>query len=172
MSQPFVLTLRIDSASEKLLTGLRTRFFPESRNYLNAHITLFHALPADSLPLYQAILTQVAQRESCFTLGINAPFPLGKKGVGINVASHNLRELHEELLEHFKKEEVQLTDQDQRKLRPHVTVQNKVGEEEARETLEIVKREFKEQAGRAEALTLWRYEVGGEWTHLEDFPFQ
>lgn len=69
------------------------------------------------------------------------------------------------------KEEVQLTDQDRRKLNPHVTVQNKVGEEEAKETLEIVKREFEEQAGRAEALTLWRYEVGGEWTHLEDFSF-
>lgn len=76
-------------------------------------------------------------------------------------------------MEEFKTKGVQSTEQDNRKLRPHVTVQNKAGEEEAKRTLEEVKREWKEggESSVAEGVTLWRYEVGGEWTHLEDFEF-
>ncbi|KAF8861402.1 hypothetical protein BDZ45DRAFT_740468 [Acephala macrosclerotiorum] len=33
MSQPLILSLRLDTASEKLLTSLRIRFFPQSINY-------------------------------------------------------------------------------------------------------------------------------------------
>lgn len=73
---------------------------------------------------------------------------------------------------------MQLTEQDARKIRPHVTVQNKVGEEEAQRTLDEVRAEWMAHGdgsggigGTAEALSLWRYEVGGEWTHLEDFVF-
>ncbi|TGO83177.1 hypothetical protein BPOR_0690g00030 [Botrytis porri] len=123
MSQPFILTLRLDASSEKLLTALRTRYFPSSRNYLSAHI-------------------------------------------------------HEELLGEFREKGVQLTEQDDRKVRPHVTVQNKVEEGEAKRTLEEMKREWMMNGdgnggigGMAEAITLWRYEVSGEWTHLEDYEF-
>ena len=169
MSQPFVLTLRLDAASEKLLTSLRTRYFPKSRNFLNAHITLFHALPASQRTLYNETLSRITQREKAFTIGLKDPFPLGKKGVGINVASFKLRNLHAELLDVFRDQNVELTEQDKRKIKPHVTVQNKVGEKEAKATLDELKEEFREQVGMAEALSLWRYEEGGEWTHLEDF---
>ncbi|KAF7898937.1 uncharacterized protein EAF01_008150 [Botrytis porri] len=152
MSQPFILTLRLDASSEKLLTALRTRYFPSSRNYLSAH--------------------------QKFKVGIKDPFPLGKKGVALNIASFKLRKIHEELLGEFREKGVQLTEQDDRKVRPHVTVQNKVEEGEAKRTLEEMKREWMMNGdgnggigGMAEAITLWRYEVSGEWTHLEDYEF-
>lgn len=91
--------------------------------------------------------------------------------MALNVSSFKLRKIHEELLAELRGKDIQLTEQDQRKLRPHVTVQNKVGEEEARTTLEEVRRELEELEGVGEALSLWRYEVGGAWTHLEDFEF-
>lgn len=78
--------------------------------------------------------------------------------------------MHEELLDVLGKE-VDLTAQDRGSLRAHVTVQNKVNEEEAKRTLEKLINEFEDRAGTGEALSLWRYEVGGEWTHLRDFEF-
>lgn len=67
---------------------------------------------------------------------------------------------------------MQLTDQDQLRLRPHVTVQNKVGEEEAQRTMDVLSKEWHERPGRAEGFTLWRYEVDGRWTFLRDFDFR
>ncbi|KUJ19255.1 uncharacterized protein LY89DRAFT_773438 [Mollisia scopiformis] len=172
MSQPLILTLRLDVASEKLLTSLRTRFFPSHRNYLSAHITLFHVLPAVHLPLYNTYLTDIASREHDFTIGLKSPFLLGKKGVAINIASFKLRNLHEEILNGLQKNDVELTEQDKTRLRPHVTVQNKVGEEEARKTMDVLSAEWVEKAGKAEGFSLWRYEIGGEWTFLRDFDFK
>ncbi|KAF8861401.1 hypothetical protein BDZ45DRAFT_740466 [Acephala macrosclerotiorum] len=171
MPQPLILTLRLDAASEKLLTSLRTRFFPQSINYLAAHITLFHTLPSSHHSIYTSLLTNISSREHLFTIGLKSPFQLGKKGVAINIASFKLRKLHEELQRELGHEGIQLTDQDMGRLRPHVTVQNKVGEEEARKTMEILKGEWEERAGKAERFSLWRYEVGGEWTWLRDFDF-
>jgi 2'-5' RNA ligase len=171
MSQPLILSLRCDAATEKLLTSLRTKYFPSHRNFLAAHITLFHALPATSHELASDILARISSRESPFTIGVKSPFPLGKKGVGVHIASFKLCKLHEELLDLLTKEGVQLTNQDRQKLRPHVTVQNKVSPEEAQKTLMKIKEEFKESAGKAEAFSLWRYEEGGQWTHLQEFAF-
>ncbi len=70
----------------------------------------------------------------------------------------------------LEREGVQLTDQDRAGLRPHVTVQNKVSEEEAKKTLAELEG-FKERAGKGEALALWRYEVSGRWTFLREFVF-
>jgi 2'-5' RNA ligase len=177
MAQPLVVTLRLDSATEKLLTGLRTKYFPAQRNYLSAHITLFHALPADSLSKsVSPLLSSVTSQSSPFTVGLKAPFPLGgrghMKGVGINIASHKLRKLHAEFLDGLKKEGVILTEQDSRELRPHVTLQNKVGNDEAERTLQALKSEFTEGTAKAEGIVVWRYEKGGEWTFLDEYIFR
>lgn len=171
MCQPLILTLLLDAASEKLLTTLRTSYFPKARNYLNAHVTLFHALPPSSYDIYTQSLSRIASRERPFIIGIKTPFLLGRRGVGLNLASHKLRILHQELLEMWREEGIQLTEQDKRTLKAHVTVQNKVTEEEARETLEKVQRQFREMACKGEGFSLWRYEETGTWSHLEDFRF-
>ncbi|KAE9986686.1 hypothetical protein EG328_005013 [Venturia inaequalis] len=170
--QPFILTLRLDKASERVLTDVRTKYFPKHRNFLSGHLTLFHALPAAQKPVYHQVLTSLSTSTSPFTVGIKEPFPLGKKGVGLNVSSFKLRGLHDELLKRFRDEGVELTVQDQSRLRAHVTVQNKVGEEEAGRTLEEVKNMWVERAARAEGIVVWRYETSGEWTFLKEFEFK
>lgn len=65
-----------------------------------------------------------------------------------------------------------LTRQDRRRLRPHVTLQNKVGTELAQRTLRAVEEEFEGREGRAEGVRLWRYEVGGKWSFLDDWAFR
>lgn len=170
--QPFILTLRLDKGTEKILTDLRIRYFPKHRNYLSAHVSLFHALPAAQKPTYHQILSSLSQTTAPFTVGIKNPFALGRKGVALNVSSFKLRSIHDELLKRFKEQGVELTEQDQSRLRAHVTVQNKVGEEEAKRTLEEVKKMWAERGARAEGLVVWRYEVGGEWTWLKEYDFE
>ncbi len=63
-----------------------------------------------------------------------------------------------------------LTPQDRQPWRPHVTVQNKVAPERARDTLARLRAGFAPWDARAEALLLWRYR-GGPWEALGEFPF-
>ena len=175
MPQPLILTRRLDATAQNILTSLRTKYFPRAINHLPAHVTLFHALPttaSSAQEKYTELLSSFTKSTPDFTVGLKAPFPLGKKGVGINVGSFKLRHLHSQLQHDLLKTGVELTEQDQKNLHPHVTVQNKVGEEEAHRCLAEMKAGWEERAAHAEGLTLWRYEVGGKWTWLEDFDFQ
>ena len=44
-----IVTLELNPALHAELTRCRTRLFPPERNYLDAHVTLFHALPGDQI---------------------------------------------------------------------------------------------------------------------------
>ena len=43
---PLILTAELPEDLHARFTDLRTEHFPPERNYLEAHVTLFHALPA------------------------------------------------------------------------------------------------------------------------------
>lgn len=45
--QPLVLTLKLDQTTFDLFNELRQQHFPPERNFLPAHVTLFHALPGE-----------------------------------------------------------------------------------------------------------------------------
>jgi hypothetical protein len=45
----YVLTLLTGKAHHTRMTDVRTKYFPENLNKLDAHLTLFHALPASKL---------------------------------------------------------------------------------------------------------------------------
>lgn len=63
-----------------------------------------------------------------------------------------------------------LTRQDQASFRPHITVQNKVEPDEARQLLEHLQMEFEPFSIFAEGLFLWRY-LGGPWALVDRFEF-
>ncbi|RDW71996.1 hypothetical protein BP5796_08030 [Coleophoma crateriformis] len=171
--QPLIITLRLDAATEAILTALRTRYFPRQLNHLSSHITFFHALPGTSQHLISHQLQHVTSTMTAFTVQVSSPFAMGRKGVALNVVSSDLSSLHKQLLDAWKTEKIELTSQDDNaKKRAHVTVQNKVGEEVARKTLGEMKAQWEPKMATAEGLRLWRYEQGGEWTLLEDFLFQ
>ena len=52
-----------------------------------------------------------------------------------------------------------LTAQDKQKFQPHITVQNKVAPDEARQTFENLSAKWQKKTGRAEGLTLWHYDA-------------
>lgn len=57
--QPLILTLWLDDDAARHFNELRQRYFPRERNYLDAHLTLFHALPAVAEARIRADLDEI-----------------------------------------------------------------------------------------------------------------
>lgn len=149
-----VLTLHTDKAHHASMTKLRNTYFPPKLNKLDAHITLFHALPGEKLDteLIPAIKGIVSGTKS-YRIRATGPFRL-KAGVGISVADdieyankgkngrNMTRIIHAELR---KKWGNWLSDQDSRPVRAHYTVMNKVNNDQVVEkALEELEKSFRE----------------------------
>ncbi len=63
-----------------------------------------------------------------------------------------------------------LTAQDRQRWQPHVTIQNKVAPEQARQLHAALQAGFLPQDGLVAGLDLWRY-LGGPWEKLVHQPF-
>ncbi len=163
--QPLILTLALEHTAQKYFEDLRKRYFPPERNFIPAHITLFHQLPANGLT---AISAQLASTTAIpvFPVSITGLRSLGR-GVAFQFESPTLITLHGRLAQVFA---TWLTPQDRQGFRPHIVVQNKVDAPTARRTLNELSATFTPFSTQATALFLWRYH-GGPWQHLSEFPF-
>jgi 2'-5' RNA ligase len=163
---PLILTLGLDPSSFEVLNALRKEHFPPERNFLDAHVTLFHKLPGEQEDSLKTTLASLANSTSVFNLNFSTLRFLGK-GVAVNVESTELLELRKKLVAAW----VQwLEAQDKQSFKPHVTIQNKVSTEEARVVLEHLSKDWISFSGRGTGLLLWRY-LGGPWELVEKFPF-
>lgn len=124
--QPYILTLLLDKSTQTRLNALRTAHFPAHRNYLAAHVTLFHALPLLNLPQIKADLEHLCELTEPYDLIVGPVFPMSNTGVGVDVESRKgrTRNLRERLLKRWRATGVEMTNQDKHNLtRPHVTIQ-------------------------------------------------
>lgn len=166
MTQPLILTLRMDEDSFARYDALRPQHFPPQRNFIPAHLTLFHALPGESEADIRHRLSALAQRHSPFDLAVTGLRSLGR-GVAYKVESTELAVLRDMLAAEWQ---AWLGPQDRNRHMPHITVQNKVTAENARRLLERLTETFTPHVIRAEGLQLWRY-LNGPWESLDIFPF-
>ena len=90
------------------------------------------------------------------------------RGVAVRIEAPGLAELRAALAVRW---DSWLTPQDRQKLRPHVTVQNKVEPAVARALHAELAAGFEPFPVRIERLCLWRY-LGGPWEALHAFPFR
>ncbi|NEQ26387.1 MAG: 2'-5' RNA ligase family protein, partial [Microcoleus sp. SIO2G3] len=127
---PLILTLKLDQIAFDRLNALRQRYFPPERNFLPAHITLFHALPGDRLDSIEQHLQAVCDETRSLHLQFLRLRSLGK-GVAAEIECPPLISLHQHLATDWQ---AWLSPQDRQKFKPHVTIQNKVTPEEARQT--------------------------------------
>jgi 2'-5' RNA ligase len=132
---------------------------------VGAHVTLFHALPGSSRPGVEDELARQRDRPP-FTVRVAEPFSLGR-GVAHRLVSAELDALHSDLQERWR---TLLTPQDSQRFKAHVTVQNKVTPEQARETLARLRAAYRPEDATALGLQLWRYD-GGPWTPLRQVDF-
>ena len=163
---PLILTLALDEETQAYFNDLRRQHFPPNINYLAAHLTLFHHLPgADPTSIGQT-LSDLSQAYSPLALQVTGLRSLGR-GVAFTLENEELRALHRRLQATFAG---QLTPQDQQKLQPHVTVQNKVDPAVARALLANLQADFTPFAAVGTGLHLWVYRQG-PWESLAQFPF-
>ncbi len=163
---PLILTLKMDDASQERFDELRRAHFPPERNFIPAHVTLFHKLPGDRREAITATLEDVCRAHEPATLRATGVRFLGR-GVAYELESGGLDALRRRLAREW---EPWLTPQDRQRFKPHVTVQNKVSPEAARSLRERLRAAFSPFEVRAEGLLLWRY-MGGPWEPVGAYEF-
>jgi 2'-5' RNA ligase len=166
ISSPLILTLKLDQTTFEQANTLRQQYFPPERNFLPAHVTLFHALPGDQYFSIHQTLQTLCFQTSRMSLHLPTLRFLGK-GVAIEISSPEFIQLRQTLAKTWSK---WLSVQDQQGYRPHITVQNKVAPEAARRLHKQLMDEWQPLNGYAEGLLLWYYR-GGPWELADEFSF-
>lgn len=167
MSLPLILTLTIDAESFRFFDAMRREYFPPERNFLAAHVTLFHHLPGANIERIINDLQKVANENGVFPLKFTKWRFLGK-GSAMTIESEELLRLRNALAKFWQED---LTAQDKQKFQPHITVQNKVAPDEARELYEKLSSAWTPKNGTGEGLTLWHY-VAPRWKLEREFSFR
>ncbi|RYD79397.1 MAG: 2'-5' RNA ligase family protein [Sphingobacteriales bacterium] len=157
-----ILTARIDSENQVFFDKMRQQHFPKEINLLNAHLTLFHKLP--DAPATYEILEQVVEKP--FEATISEIKSIGR-GVAYFLSSPELLQIRSSLKHKFQ---TQLSLQDQQGYRPHITIQNKVKPEDAKQLLQEIASSFEPFKIVIEGLDLWYY-LDGPWKHARHLPF-
>jgi 2'-5' RNA ligase len=166
MPPPLIVTLDVDERTQEFFDRQRRRYFPPERNVLDAHVTLFHALPGSSEQAVLAVLEQVTGRPE-FALAVTGVRSLGR-GAAYELSAPEAVRVRDEIAREFAGE---LTRQDAQRLRPHVTVANKLSTEAVRTALGELESEFSPFEARALGLSLYRY-LGGPWELVASFRFR
>jgi 2'-5' RNA ligase len=165
-NSPLIVTAKMDADSFEFLNALRRQHFPPERNHLSAHITLFHNLPGEFLDEIEDYLKITASRQYEFKLQFTSLKFIGRGSV-VEIDSPPLVSLRNKLANQWND---WLTPQDRQKSTPHVTIQNKVAPEEARNLYEQLQESWQPRTGMATALQLWHYK-GGPWQLANEFDF-
>ncbi len=163
---PLILTLDLDSASAQRFESLRRVHFPPKRNFLPAHVTLFHALPGEHQEAALDELGGLCARTAPFAVRFPCLRRLGH-GVAAELAAPELLVLHQRLAACWR---FWLTPQDAQPQQPHMTIQNKVTPNEAQALFEDLSAVWTVPDGQAFGLRLWRY-LGGPWALVEALSF-
>ena len=163
---PFVVTLGFDPETFGRLDALRSRYFPPGRNFLPAHLSLFHSLPTGEGEEIGRTLAEVAAASGPIPLRFPGIFRLGR-GVALRVEAPGLSAVHKRLATAFGP---WLTPQDRQPFRPHVTVMNKAEKAEAELAFATIGAGWEPWEGLGTGLLLWTYE-GGPWDSVAEYRF-
>jgi hypothetical protein len=161
--EPYILTLGLDASSQDFFDKQRESYFPRERNYLKAHLTLFHQLPP--LPQTFAFLQQLDVQP--FDMQVVSLMKLGA-GVAYRIESDGLMRVYQNIKQHFSP---YLIPQDKQPFRPHITIQNKVAIPQAEALFNRLNEDFKPFIINGNALQLWTY-LGGPWRYEHTFSFR
>jgi len=165
LSIPLILTLDIEPEAQKYFDGLRKAYFPPERNFIDAHLTLFHALP-DDLGVHEH-LELISKQQAAFYLNAASVVSIGN-GTAIKIDCPSLKILHAQLQTNWFDF---LTPQDRQKIWPHITVQNKVHPDDAKFLQNALAENFEPFSFTTSGLKLWRY-LGGPSEFVSYFAFK
>ena len=164
---PLILTAELPPDLHRWATELRRAHYPPERNVLEAHVTLFHALPPQTEAELRGLLTRLACDLSPVAARVDGVMNLGR-GTALRLVSPAMLDLRAAIADHFRG---LLTAQDSYPPRLHVTIQNKVSIATARSLQTdladlIAPRDF-----AFPGVALFRYR-GGPWEAVRRFAFR
>ena len=162
---PLVATLIMSPSAQSYFNELRKQHFPVGRNYLDAHLTLFHALP--DTPRILEDLGNFVKEQQLFDVIAQTIVSLGN-GTAIKIVSPELPLLYQKLQNNWFDI---LTNQDRQKRNFHITIQNNVEPQAAKKWQADLMQDFKPFHFTIHGIKLWRY-LGGPWEYLTRFDFE
>jgi hypothetical protein len=166
MAGALIVTAELAAPDLAWLDCLRQHHYPAERNRLPAHLTIFHALPPslEGEARHRLALAAKAPAPRATVAGL---MDLGG-GVAFRIISEDLDGIRDDLSDAFHG---MLGAQDSGGWRPHVTIQNKVSNREARQLLEALDAGFTQRPLGVRGLGLHRY-LGGPWEKLQTWSFR
>jgi hypothetical protein len=164
---PLIVTAELPSDLQAWANRLRRAHYPAERNRVEAHLTLFHALPPSCEAELRDVLAAAAAGHPPVAARLEGAMSLGR-GTALRIASADLLALRADLAERFRG---LLTPQDVPVPRLHVTVQNKVAEKAARALLTELERTIEPLGFRFSGLALHRYR-DGPWEFVKRWSFR
>lgn len=166
-SEAIIITAAMGPEDQSFFNKLRSEYFPPERNYLDAHITLFHHLPPAHWPEIKRYIVNLTREYDSPIANVDRLLNLGR-GVAFHVDSPELMAVRSMIAENFAS---LLIPQDQSKPRLHITVQNKVKVEIARQTLDLLNAQFEPFPLSIKGLSAFYY-MGGPWEKIGQWSFQ
>ena len=167
MAGPLIVTATLGAVDKARYDRLRTAYFPPERNQLDAHLTMFHAIPPMLVDELRHRLAGLASEIAPPRATVTGLMNLGG-GVAYRIACDELDAIRTALSDAFRGH---LTQQDSHGWRPHITVQNKVTSGVALATLIELERGFTPHALAITGLAFHHYE-GGPWRLGRRYPFR
>ncbi|MFB0613422.1 2'-5' RNA ligase family protein [Aurantiacibacter poecillastricola] len=164
---PLIVTAEMPPDLYSWANQLRQDHFPPERNYLKAHVTLFHALPPSCEGELRDCLKQLAKDNPPVPARLAGVMKLGK-GTALKLESEGMIAIWRELADRLHG---MLTPQDEHKPRLHVTVQNKVSIEEAKALQAQLAPQVQPRDFAFTGLQMHAYR-GGPWEELGRYSFR
>ncbi len=164
---PFIVTATLPGGILAWADALRREHYPPERNHLPAHVTLFHSFAPSLFEELKDVLPRFAAEECPIPAQVVGVMDLGK-GTAIALRSPGMLDLRERIAEHFHGS---LTAQDLHEPRLHITIQNKVTRDEARELQRALADDLDPREFQFPGLELHIYR-GGPWELIRAFVFR
>lgn len=164
---PLIVTGLLPHNLHRWASALRSSHFPPERNFLDAHVTLFHALPGPYEREVAAALAAEASGSAPAAATLIGVMSLGR-GTALRIESPALLELRARLADRFHG---LLTAQDSHSPRLHITVQNKVSPAAAKQLQAELAATDSPRTFAFRAFGLHRY-LGGPWELVREYPFR
>ncbi|MHA6720242.1 2'-5' RNA ligase family protein [Sphingomonas sp. RS6] len=155
---PLIVTALFGRQDQAWFDSLRRAHFPPERNFLDAHLTLFHHLPPSAADELSHRLAQETRAIRAPRASVTGLMSLGR-GVAYRIEAPELSATRERLADAFAS---LLVPQDAGRWRPHVTIQNKVTPVLAKTLLTALSQDFHPRTVEIAGLASWWYH-GGPW---------
>ncbi|MES2882715.1 MAG: 2'-5' RNA ligase family protein, partial [Bacteroidota bacterium] len=71
MEVPLILTLALEEKAFQFFNALRKIYYPTEKNFIDAHLTLFHFLPNE--PIVNNAIENICRQQQQFLLNVTEP---------------------------------------------------------------------------------------------------